>query len=252
MNARHAQAIRRFLGLSHDADDRSLLDVSASPTPEQLRAALAERLVRIDRHPDRQSADAAYVRALLREAAERLLRAGDRASERGAPSGAGQGARSSSVVPSRSMTSERKNIAAPERSSASSGPMSSAGATTSPGPMSATGATSASAPTSSSSDAPPTPTPPQGHPLARRGRTGATGRRGRPPPSRPPFAAASAGERRRPGSATAASRGSFAVASGPPRPLTAFDRMVLATLVAGGGWNAMSRDRLVALARRAA
>lgn len=192
------RVLQRFLGLRPGVDDRTLLGMPAAPSPltaEAIHAALAIRLLRVDRHPDRDGSDASIARGLLRDAASRL--------------------RAGTLPPSAGASAPRATPGA-------------AGISAAAGSSGATGVGAASPPSAP-------PRPPAGHPAARHAHADSTAAAPRRPDigARPPAA---------PTPLVSVGRPS------PPRALTPFDRMVLATLVSGGGWNAVSRQRLVALA----
>jgi len=188
-------AMRRFLGAAVDADDRTLLGLPPAPaalTAANVQSALAERIARVNRHPDRDSPDAAMVRARVEQAAARLVKL------------MGRGAPAKRPVE----TTPHPTSAATPRTSAPASPVA---------PESARRAADERQTPSTPIESP--PQPPRGHPLAEV-------RRAATQPVKPDLAARLVA----------------------PRRLTAFDRMVLAVLVANGGWNADSRARLVALA----
>lgn len=194
-------AMRRFLGTAVDADDRTLLGLPPAPaalTAANVQSAVAERIARVNRHPDRESADAAMVRGRVEQAGARLLHSLGRGPAATRPNGS----------PPRPV-----NGSAPRTA-----PMPPGGSAPLAGVQGAAASRGAEGETPAKpGDAP--PQPPRGHPLAEVRRIAAG-------PIKPDPAARVAA----------------------PRRLTAFDRMVLAVLVANGGWNAESRARLVALA----
>lgn len=245
-----ARALRRFIGLPPTADDRTLLGLPAAPTaltPVQVQAALADRLLRIDRHPDREGRDAALVREVLRDAAARVSRAivapaAASASRAPASGASGQPAsvqRSpSKVAPTQvAPTQLAPGQLTPGHASALQSAPSAPTRTPAPSPVPhptphptlnpATAPAAATAPASASAGAPTprAPVPPKGHPLARAEalRQHASALPVRPDPRAQPL-----------------ERGAVA--------LTAFDRMVLAVLVSNGGWNSTSKTKIAALA----
>ncbi|HMN96006.1 MAG TPA: hypothetical protein PKC43_06760 [Phycisphaerales bacterium] len=236
-----ARSIRRFLGLPAEADDRALLGLPDAPAPiapEQIVAALAERLAKVDRHPGSDGADAQAARAALRRAAERMALAAaldptgalspskgprersfeHRPESRGPDSHRPEWER----PPAHQPAEQRPGASAPSRRLGPGGPVAGAESgfesRSEPGRAAPSAASDRSAAGASGAPRGASPRPPARHPAA----PPVVPHPVRPSPSARPIAE--------------------------PLVLTRFDRMVLATLVGSGGWNRRSRGRLVALA----
>lgn len=229
-----ASPLLRFLGVHEPVDDRVLLGLEREGFNEAaITAALETRLRRIDRHPDSDSDEADAARERVRVAAYRLRRELSRS--RDGASVRSPGATDPALPTARPASpgiagGAQSDVLRPAAGGSSNGPSTRApGAPVTP-----------ASPVAPGSSAPRTaPLPPE---ALRRSPASppTTGRHGEEH-TRSPL------QPQRPDQARVASAPTVPL---PDRSLTPFDRLVLAVLIASGGWNAISRARLVALAER--